>query len=108
MQGTYALVITIPHPLRLQVGRLGDIVFPEGYWLYFGSALNGLEARLRRHLRHDKKLHWHVDYLTGRHLSGPPGKGRWEDRTFGCPPAAGRLCRRRREGQLLAGCPRGH
>ena len=64
MQGTYALVIKIPQPLRVRVGRLGNIVFPEGYWLYFGSALNGLEARLRRHLRHDKKLHWHVDCLT--------------------------------------------
>ncbi len=66
MQGTYALVIQIPQPLRVRVGRLGDIVLPEGYWLYFGSALNGLEARLRRHLRHDKKLHWHVDYLTAK------------------------------------------
>ena len=47
----YALVIKIPQPVRLQVGRLGDTVFPGGYWLYFGSALNGLEARLRRHLR---------------------------------------------------------
>ena len=64
MQGTYALVIKIPQPLRVRVGRLGDIAFPEGHWLYFGSALNGLEARLRRHLRQDKKLHWHVDCLT--------------------------------------------
>ena len=31
---------------------------------YFGSALNGLEGRLRRHLRREKKLHWHIDYLA--------------------------------------------
>ena len=25
--------------------------------------MNGLEQRLARHLRKDKKLHWHIDYL---------------------------------------------
>ncbi|MBP1946437.1 Uri superfamily endonuclease [Methanobacterium petrolearium] len=25
--------------------------------------MNSLEGRIRRHLRNDKKMHWHVDYL---------------------------------------------
>ncbi len=28
-----------------------------------GSALNSLEARIKRHLSDEKKLHWHIDYL---------------------------------------------
>lgn len=35
-----------------------------GYYLYFGSALNGLNSRIARHIRQDKKLHWHIDTLT--------------------------------------------
>jgi len=37
--------------------------FPAGYYAYIGSALNGLQARLERHLRKEKRLHWHIDYL---------------------------------------------
>lgn len=39
---------------------------PPGIYLYLGSAYGpgGLPARLRRHLRADKRLHWHVDHLT--------------------------------------------
>ena len=28
-----------------------------------GSAQNNLEGRIERHLRRDKKMHWHIDYL---------------------------------------------
>ena len=37
--------------------------FPRGYYVYTGSALRGLGARIGRHLRPDKKHRWHVDYL---------------------------------------------
>ena len=37
--------------------------FKKGCYGYMGSALNGLEQRVRRHLSTQKKLHWHVDYL---------------------------------------------
>ena len=49
---------------ELKVGKLGSFDFPSGYYLYFGSALNGLRGRLRRHLRRHKSYHWHADYLT--------------------------------------------
>lgn len=61
--GTYILVLELEHPLRLRVGALGEFEFPAGYYLYVGSALNGLEKRLERHLRREKRLHWHIDHL---------------------------------------------
>ncbi len=35
-------------------------------YLYVGSAFNsgGLKSRLLRHLKKDKKLHWHLDFIT--------------------------------------------
>jgi len=32
--------------------------------VYFGSAHGGLSARVSRHLKREKRLHWHIDYLT--------------------------------------------
>ncbi len=41
--------------------------FPPGWYAYAGNAYGpgGVGARLRRHFRREKKLHWHVDQLTG-------------------------------------------
>jgi Uri superfamily endonuclease len=52
-------------PTSLIVGRLGTCSLPAGWYTYAGSALGpgGLEARLARHLRAEKRLHWHIDYL---------------------------------------------
>ena len=65
MKGSYVLVSYLSEGAELTVGKLGTFPFPVGYYLYFGSALNSLEGRLSRHLSGDKKLHWHIDYLTG-------------------------------------------
>lgn len=53
-------------PLRLAVGRLGVCELPAGDLVYVGSALGpgGLAARLARHVRPDKRPHWHIDHLT--------------------------------------------
>ena len=64
LKGSYILAIRLEAGLRLSVGRLGTFDFPAGHYLYLGSALNGLKGRISRHLRREKKLHWHVDYLT--------------------------------------------
>jgi len=44
---------------------LGKLKFPAGRYVYVGSALGsgGLAARLARHRRSEKKLHWHIDYF---------------------------------------------
>jgi sugar fermentation stimulation protein A len=52
--------------MRLRVGKLGVFAFPAGYYVYTGSAMRGLRARLDRHRRRRKKLWWHIDYLLRR------------------------------------------
>ena len=63
--GTYALLIALERSGQAVIGRLGRFRFPVGFYLYVGSALGpgGLAGRLARHLRADKRLHWHVDYM---------------------------------------------
>lgn len=63
MKGIYTLVIELEENKKMQVGALGNLDFDKGYFVYVGSAQNGLEARIDRHLRDDKKIHWHIDYL---------------------------------------------
>ncbi len=63
MKGTYLLVMEIQDGTSLKVGKLGWVAFRKGCYVYVGSALNGLEQRISRHLRSKKKIHWHIDYL---------------------------------------------
>ena len=60
----YALLMCLDDETVLRVGALGELVFPAGYYVYVGSAVRGMTARVARHMRRKKKLHWHVDYLT--------------------------------------------
>ena len=64
--GTYALVILNGDRLLLPIGKLGIHDFPSGYYIYIGSALRGLNARLKHHLKEGKSLHWHIDYLLSQ------------------------------------------
>jgi Uri superfamily endonuclease len=63
--GTYVLILRLPCLSTIGVGRLGHFSFPAGWYAYAGSAHGpgGLAARISRHLRSSKRLHWHVDYL---------------------------------------------
>ncbi|MDD3581315.1 MAG: GIY-YIG nuclease family protein [Desulfobacca sp.] len=63
---TYILIIIAQQPAVIGVGALGQVDLTPGYYLYVGSAKKGLPARIARHRRRDKKLHWHVDYLLSR------------------------------------------
>ena len=62
-RGGYILVLELEENLRLAVGKLGEIDLKAGYYCYIGSAMKGLTARMERHQRRRKNLHWHVDYL---------------------------------------------
>jgi Uri superfamily endonuclease len=42
---------------------LGEFDFPAGDYVYTGSAKRNFEARVARHLRREKTLRWHIDYL---------------------------------------------
>ncbi len=68
MKGTYALVIRLSKSEKIRIGRLGTFVFPSGFYVYVGSAFGpgGIEARVSRHLRKNKRKHWHIDYLLDK------------------------------------------
>jgi len=63
VKGSYILLIELATEKNILIGKLGYLFFPKAFYAYVGSAMNGLEARLARHLRKEKKLHWHIDYL---------------------------------------------
>ncbi len=60
---SYQLLIWLERSLTLRIGALGEHAFPAGLYVYTGSARRHPLARLRRHLRRDKPLRWHIDYL---------------------------------------------
>ena len=62
--GSYLLGIRLDGRQRVAVGRLGVFDLQPGFYLYAGSALNGLRGRVDRHLRRTKRTHWHIDHLT--------------------------------------------
>ncbi|HGJ65420.1 TPA: GIY-YIG nuclease family protein [bacterium] len=61
--GIYQLLIYLPYKVDIEIGKLGRFQFKSGYYVYTGSAMNGLESRITRHKRKQKRLHWHIDYL---------------------------------------------
>ena len=63
--GAYALLISLPSPLAVKAGTSTASLAP-GLYLYCGSARGpgGLAARIARHMRREKRQHWHVDQLT--------------------------------------------
>ncbi len=63
-KGSYLLILKLNTEESLKVGALGTLSFKPGYYIYTGSALNGLMHRIKRHFRKEKRLRWHIDYLT--------------------------------------------
>ena len=63
MKGSYLIIAEMDANKRAPIGKLGEVEFNKGFYVYVGSALNGLEPRIQRHLRENKKTHWHIDYL---------------------------------------------
>jgi len=62
MKGVYTLLIELDVATEIKtIGR--KFTLKTGFYAYVGSALNNLEARIARHLSHDKKRHWHIDYF---------------------------------------------
>ncbi|MDR0791421.1 MAG: GIY-YIG nuclease family protein [Methanomassiliicoccaceae archaeon] len=63
-KGTYVLFMTFRIPHILSVGTLGPLNINAGEYCYIGSAMNGLDSRIMRHLSGEKKMRWHIDRLT--------------------------------------------
>jgi Uri superfamily endonuclease len=66
--GSYVLIMRLPQRTALDIGRLGRFDFAPGWYAYAGSACGpgGLAARVSRHCRASKTVHWHVDHLRAR------------------------------------------
>lgn len=62
--GSYLLVLRLEKDRLMKIGRLGKILFQKGYYIYVGSAMRNLRARIERHRGKRKKMYWHVDWLT--------------------------------------------
>ncbi|MFO7677467.1 MAG: GIY-YIG nuclease family protein [Thermoplasmatota archaeon] len=63
MIGCYLLVTKLDKDSEISIGKKNTLYFSQGYYVYVGSALNGLERRIHRHLCNNKKLFWNIDYL---------------------------------------------
>ena len=66
--GLYQIMFRLGSPLACRVGALGQRLFPSGFYVYTGSAMRALAARVGRHLSSSKRTRWHIDYLL------PPGR----------------------------------
>ncbi len=62
-RGAYLLFLRVGALRLLGIGSLGELEFPAGWYVYVGSAMRNLEARVARHMKTKKKLRWHIDYL---------------------------------------------
>ncbi|MEA3335352.1 MAG: GIY-YIG nuclease family protein [Chloroflexota bacterium] len=69
--GTYLLWFDLESALDITAGGLGPVRLNPGSYIYVGSALGsgGLRSRLGRHMSSqtaERRLHWHIDYLTSQ------------------------------------------
>ncbi|HWQ20760.1 MAG TPA: GIY-YIG nuclease family protein [Methanotrichaceae archaeon] len=67
-QGIYTIILELDNNCHIQVGALGKITFPRGYYCYTGSARGpGGFKRIERHKRvqsgSSQVRRWHIDYL---------------------------------------------
>ena len=64
--GYYALILAVSKVLIIDTRGGKRFSLDPGLYVYVGSARGpgGLLARIKRHLRRNKRLFWHIDYLT--------------------------------------------
>jgi sugar fermentation stimulation protein A len=62
-RGSYLVILGLKRNRTLSVGRLGEVVFRRGFYIYVGSAMANLSQRIERHRRLRKAHHWHIDEL---------------------------------------------
>jgi Uri superfamily endonuclease len=64
-KGTYCIVFSIDN-ISLEVRSGKKFLLKKGIYLYVGSAFGsgGLKKRIQRHLKKDKKKHWHLDFVS--------------------------------------------
>jgi Uri superfamily endonuclease len=70
-KGGYLLIVRLARTLAIGTGRWRGTRLAPGLYAYAGNAwgAGGLAARLARHRRRAKTIHWHIDHLTNRATS---------------------------------------
>src|SRR6516164_5013557 len=66
LPGAYVLIIELAASIQIPLPRKPKSILQAGRYLYCGSAKGsgGIRARLSRHMRSSKVIHWHVDLLA--------------------------------------------
>ncbi len=59
MKGAYLLIIELDREITIE-NRWN---LKAGLYVYVGSAMSGLIQRISRHMKKDKREHWHIDHL---------------------------------------------
>jgi len=62
-RGSYILILGLKSNRIVVVGKLGEVSFRRGFYVYIGSAMVNLTKRMERHRRLKKRHHWHIDEL---------------------------------------------
>jgi len=64
--GAYALILNLGQEVHVDRPRTAAGALSSGWYVYAGSARGpgGIAARLARHFRPGKRIHWHIDQLT--------------------------------------------
>ncbi len=62
-QGNYLLILNLKRIRKINVGKLGEVHFRKGFYIYVGSAMANLSKRMQRHRHLRKQHHWHIDEL---------------------------------------------
>ena len=66
--GSYVLLLACSINASVAIGKSKTINLKPGYYTYCGSAFGpgGISSRVKRHLKLNKKKHWHIDYLRDK------------------------------------------
>ena len=65
-RGAYIVCLHLPSKIEIAISRRPISRLASGWYTYVGSARGsgGIRARIGRHFKPIKKLHWHIDQLT--------------------------------------------
>ena len=65
-KGSYCILFRLTEAVTVETKGRKRFKLKRGLYGYAGSAMGsgGVEKRVERHLRREKKPHWHLDFLT--------------------------------------------
>jgi Uri superfamily endonuclease len=59
----YQIYFYLREDVEVFIPRFKRILCRKGLYVYTGSGGKNVLSRISRHLRKNKKMHWHIDYL---------------------------------------------